>query len=518
MGGEEDAVKRRSGFGRKSVFVVLLGVLAALAVILVPAGSATPGGTYTANLCDFSQLVDNVCPEGVSGAALPGGSTSLYLTLHKTSGSLGSANIGLPAGPATLFEYTGAQIIRGAATPNHTATQVTLRNINLAPGNLVTVKLTLTACTSGTYDWSGTGVIDVKDDGGFNDTSLVRNPPSSLAATLDAANQCHLAVVSGHQPQDTLKNQTITDDLYSNGGPIQVGLYAPSNNLVTIDGSVLASVSGGAPSPTLGGDTTQDLVSGVASFGDLSLNKTNGSPGEPDYTLGFALTGATSATSDGFSIVDAGKKCPGGNCSLSADFGATGGNSTTTSNVSTSFTTAGGLSLAFFTSALPADVTGPAGGCKGFVPTTSAGVTYEVHGTIGTAFITYGLSDKALKDRFGPNYGQKNVPLCVGAQRVTEGGVPIPCNTDTGKPWTGKELDAKGLVASGKFRAAVCDPTTHKWWGIAPNFQDTLPKNTTLEPISIVISSWGSGTALDGTILRLFMIAKPPPWDGNMHG
>jgi hypothetical protein len=516
-------VKRRSEL-IKSPFLLLLAVLAATAVILVPAGSASSSGTYTANIC--ATLVSGDCPEPTpTPPALPGGSTTLFLTLHNTSVSeqLGSADIGLPTGVTdalVAYDVDGAQITGGdPGTATNTASQVTLRDLAVPAGGKVTVQLSVTACTSGAYDWGAAGVIDVKETPDFSGDSSTRTAlSSSLTATLAAANQCHLAVVAGHQPQDTLKNATITDDLFSTGGPIKVGLYAPSNTLVTIDGSVLASVSGGDPSATLGGDPTQDLASGVASFGDLSLNKTNGSPGEPDYTLGFALTGATSATSDGFSIVDAGKKCPAGNCSLPATFGATGGNSTTTSNVSTSFTTAGGLSLAFFTSAIPDDVTGPLGGCKGFVPTTSAGVTYEVHGTIGTAFITYGLSDKALKDRFGPNYGQKNVPLCVGAQRVTEGGAPIPCNTDTGKPWTGKELDAKGLVASGKFRAAVCDLTTHLWWGIAPNFQDTLPKNTTLEPISIVISSWGSGTAPDGTILRLFTIAKPPPWDGSVHG
>jgi hypothetical protein len=521
-------VKRRSGL-ITSPFVLLLAVLAAVAVILVPAGSASPGGTYTANLCDV--LVSGVCPEGATTPpALPGGSTTFYLSLHNTSLSdqLDSATIGVPTGVTNaLFAYDDASIST-AGSASVTATQVTLSGLAVLPGDTVTVELKVTACTSGTYDWGGTVI-------GVDNFTLDNTTPSdnSLTASLATAKQCHLAFVSG-QPQDTVKNLKITDDLYSSGGDLKIGLFDSGDHPVSFDGAcpsgpgcVSVDFSGGDASAALSGTKKQALVvvdgvsGSVASFGDLSLNKNNSAPGTPDYKLDFTLAGATEGSSDGFSIVDAGKKCPGGSCSLPANFGATGDNSTTTSNVSTSFTTAGGLSLAFFTSALPADVTGVAGGCKGFVPTTSAGVTLEIHGTTGTAFITFGLSDQALKARFGPNYGQKNVPLCLGAQRVNSSGTPIPCDAPDGAggpAWTGKELDSIGLVASGKFRAAVCDLTTHLWWAIAPNFQDKLPKNTALEPLSIMISAWGSTVASDGTTLRTFTVKKPNPWDFNGRG
>lgn len=507
-------MKRPSGFGKKSPFVVLLGVLAAVAVILVPAGSATPGGSYTANLCDSSQIVGSVCPEGVSGAALSGGSTSLYLTLHKTSGSLRSASIGLPAGPATLFKYTGAQVVYGSGTPNQTATQVSLSDIDLGTGNLVTVRLDLTACTAGTYNWSGAGVIVAKDDASFTGTVLTRNAPSSLTATLDTANQCHLAVVSGQQPRDALKNVKITNSAFNppppggTGGPIQVGLYTtPGNALLTIAGTVEASRNSGILA-TLGGDTTKDLASGIASFDDLTLNKANGSPGDPDYTLRFHLPGATDATSDGFSIVDAGKQCSGGNCQLQANFAAGGDISTTTSTVSTTFTTAGTLSLSFFTGgAIPA-------GCQNFTPSNSAGVTLRVDGTTGTAFITYGLSDKALKARYGPNYGQPKVPICVGALRVTAAGVKIPCESDSAGGWTGKALGSDGRL-NGQFKTAICDPTTHLWWSVAPTYQDNQTPPG-FAPLSIEITQWGGSG--DGNNLRTFTITKPNPWDFGMRG
>jgi hypothetical protein len=511
LGGEEDVVKRRSKFGKKSPFLLLLGVLAAVAVILVPAGSATPGGTYTANLCDSSQLVSSVCPEGVTAPALPGGSTTVYVTLHNTSGggqTLGSANIALPSTPASaLFEYTNVSASSGTA--NIVSGQIELRNAAVAAGGRVTVTVTLTACTTGTYDWSGLGVIDAKDDGSFAGDGLTQGAPSSLTATLAGANQCHLALTA--QPQDTRKNEAISDDVFSTGDPLEVGLYDPSNNLVDIDGSVTVVKSGGDASALLGGDPSQDLSGGVASFGDLSLNKTNGSPGQADYALVFSLDGATGKTSDGFSIVNAGTTCPGGSCTLPASFGAGGGIFTTTSNVQTSFTTAGNLSLSFFTGgSVPL-------GCSGFTPTSSAGVTLRVEGKTGPALISIGIADKALKARFGPNYGQKDVPICVGAQRLNASGTPIPCESDAGGPWTGKQLDSKGAVASGKFRVAVCDATNHLWWSIAPNFQDPKQPKGGFPAISIVISSWGSATATDGTLLRQFTITKPNPWDYSMR-
>jgi hypothetical protein len=143
-------------------------------------------------------------------------------------------------------------------------------------------------------------------------------------------------------------------------------------------------------------------------------------------------------------------------------------------------------------------------------------VTLNVHGETGTTTIDYGIADKALKKRYGPNYGQPNVPICVGAMRVAAGGAKIPCNSDTGVGWTGKALDTTGRL-NGQFKQAVCDPTTHLWWGIVPTYQDN-PNPPGFPAIEIVISHWGGTTAPDGTNLRLFTITKPNPWDFTMRG
>jgi hypothetical protein len=499
--------------------------------MLVSAGSAaTTTKPYTANLCDSGQLVLSACPEGTTTPpALPGGTAVVYLTLHNTANpqSLGSANIGLPAvlpAGSPQISYASASLPPGAGTVSSTPSLVMLRNLNLASGRSLTVTLTLNTptCISATYDWGAAGVLRVKQSNDFNGppgNDFTRAQPSSLTATVSG--DCHLAVVPNHQPQDTIKSQTITDALFSSGGAVQVGLYDSADNLIQIDGScpsgpgcVTAGFTGGDPSATLSGTKQQPLVDGKAYFGDLKLNKTNV---DSLYALTFSSPGVTGTTSEGFSITDSGQLCNPGTCSLSSTFTGTGSTPTTSSTVSTTFSTTGGLSFTFFTSGLPTAVVGPGGGCQNFVPTSSPGVTLGIHGSTGTAFIDYGISDKALKQRYGPSYGQPNVPICVGAQRLDSTGHKVACDKpDLDGPWTGKALDSTGKP-NGQFSVAVCDPTTHLWWSVAPTFQDN-PSPPGFAPLSILISAWGGSTAPDGTNLRTFTITKPNPWDYSMRG
>ena len=508
-----------------------LPVVAGLAAaILIPAGSATPATTtkpYTANLCDLGQIVtnslgDKVCPEGTTiPPALPGGSADVYLTLHNKANpqSLGSANIGLPTGPGPT-SYASATIYWGSGNVTlPTSTLVKLRNLNLAPGRSLTVQLTLNtpACTSGTYDWGPTGIVQVKQSNDFNGppgNDFTRDPDptkSSLTATLSGGG-CHLAIVPDnpldltHQPKNTIKSQPITDGFLSSGGAIQVGLYDSSHNLVVLDGTCPAGpwcVTASQPS-TLGGHTSRPLQGGVAQFDDLTLATTG------DYTITFT-SGSLSTTSATFSIVDGGCTATDGSCSVTGVFPKTGNTPTTTADATATFAGAGGLSLRFFLQGSP-----PAG-CENFTGTGSAGVDTSVQGSTTGFTITYGLSDKALKQVYGTNYGQPNVPICVGAQRI-ENGHTYTCQEDItrGKGgWTGRVLDPVTHKPNGQFDVAACG-TDGLWWNVAPTFQDSPPAN--LPPISIVISSWGSATAADGTALRTFTITKPPPWDGKCFG
>ena len=234
-----------------------------------------------------------------------------------------------------------------------------------------------------------------------------------------------------------MKDQPITDAPISSGGPIQVGLYDSSNNLVTgVNGScptgggcVTAGYTrgDGDTSATLGGTTSRPLVNGIASFGDLSLDKAsplNDSFEAVAYRLTFASPGVTGTTSDPFAIVETGTACNGA-CTLDAEFLGSGDTTTTTTNVSTNLT--GSLSIQFFGQNLPSAIT-DGGGCDNFIERATSGqfngkaaaaVVINVQGSLtGDTFIDYGIPDKLLKGKYGTNYGQPNVPICVGVQRL----------------------------------------------------------------------------------------------------
>jgi hypothetical protein len=522
---------------RKRTYLRRASLLASLAVVagamLITSGSAAnTTKPYTANLCILGQLIGPACPEGVSPTpTLPGGSSDVYLTIrnHANPQALGSANLGLPTGPS--LSYTGAQITQGGGDATVASTSlVTLRNLNLPPEGLLTVKLTVQtpACSGGTYHWDAPGVIQVKQSNNFNGppgNDFTRVPTSSLTATLAGAGGCHLAIVpdnpavKDHQPKDTAPNQPITDGFLSSGNAIQVGLYDSSHNLVTFTGScpagpgcVTVDRTGGDPTSALSGTKQQALVGGIATFGGLTLDNSSVNL----YALTFSSDPAiTGATSDGFAIVVDDCTVTDGSCSVDGVFPKNGNTPTTTADATATFAGAGSLSLRFFLQGAP-----PAG-CENFTGTGSAGVDAHVQGSTTGMFVTLGLSDKALKQAYGTNYGQPDVPICVGAQRLVNGQT-IPCQNDPAGGWTGKVLDPVTHKPNGLFDSAVCN-ADGLWWNIAPTFQDnpnppSPPNPPNLAPISIVISSWGSATAPDGTALRTFTIFKPPGWDSRGMG
>ena len=174
----------------------------------------------------------------------------------------------------------------------------------------------------------------------------------------------------------------------------------------------------------------------------------------------FASPGVTGTTSDPFAIVETGTAC-NGPCTLDAEFLGSGDTTTTTTNVSTNLT--GSLSIQFFGQNLPSAIT-DGGGCDNFIERATSGqfngkaaaaVVINVQGSLtGDTFIDYGIPDKLLKGKYGTNYGQPNVPICVGVQRlgddpttpVVEANAHIPCDHDS-IPRGRRTLDRQGARA-----------------------------------------------------------------------
>jgi hypothetical protein len=94
------------------------------------------------------------------------------------------------------------------------------------------------------------------------------------------------------QPAGTVAGAAITP-------AVQVSALDPAGNLVpSFTGSVTITFGNNPGGSTLGGTTTVAAVNGVASFGDLSANKTGTS-----YWLTATATGLSSATSSVFNVI-----------------------------------------------------------------------------------------------------------------------------------------------------------------------------------------------------------------------
>jgi len=124
--------------------------------------------------------------------------------------------------------------------------------------------------------------------------------------------------------------------------------------------------------------------------------------------------------------------------------------------------------------------------------------------------IQYGIPTKLIQA--SPNNGNKFVPICAHARRVDAFGIPTNCLLDLLGPFKGRALDANGVL-TGALRDAVCDTATGEWWGILATYQDGVPSAT-----NPIITNWTSGTAPDGTSLRIFTIQVPAPWDWGHSG
>ena len=292
-----------STYGQAVTFTASVGA--------VSPGAGTPTGTVT--------FEDGITPlAGSSTVTLSGGTASFTTTA-------------LIAGPHSItavysgdsnFNYTGFDPGSTAntlpQTVNKASTVTTVYSVSPSPafvGQPITVSYTFSVVAPGAG--SPSGYITV----------LASDGSTCMAAAVVGAGMCTLSpapttagaptftitypgdnnfVASGANGSYTV-NQLVFTAQPSNTG---VGLtIAPAvvitaedssnNTLMTFTGSITLAIGAGAgPATTLSGTTTQNAVSGVATFGGLSINMiANG------YTLvASAAGGVTAATSNAFNI------------------------------------------------------------------------------------------------------------------------------------------------------------------------------------------------------------------------
>jgi hypothetical protein len=265
-------------------------------------GGGTLSGTTPVNaingVATFSDLSINKTGTGYTLSA-----TSTGLTTATSS------NFNITPGPATKLAFTtqpGGTITGGTAFP--TQPVVTVED---ALGNTVTtssLSITLTI-TAGTPTSGGPGTLTCTTDP-LNASSGVATFAGCRINTTGTGYQLHAAATGvtaadssafnvnlgpatklafGTQPSNTVAGSQITP-------AVTVQVQDAGGNVVTTSSASIAMAIGTNPGGgTLSGTTPVNASSGVATFSNLSINKTG-----TGYTLSATSTGLTTATSNTF--------------------------------------------------------------------------------------------------------------------------------------------------------------------------------------------------------------------------
>jgi hypothetical protein len=521
---------RGSGRRRAAVWPVLLGVLAVVAVVLAPSGSANPPSSgvkqYDACLQNVSPLSPAACDGSGAHSVLPGGSTAhLQLTVTNegvSNTTLGSANLDAPAqlpiDTSTVMYAPGSSGGFGI----NSSSEIQLRDLNLAAGSSVTLTFDVTTpCAGNDLAWTIAAKQSNRFNGNGNDFALTLS--TGLVSDI-ATGSCRLAWVT--QPTSTTVNTLITGTPLDPTGPkVAVKAVDGSGNTLTSlnTGTVTLTKTAGTFTSSGGFTGTQaTFVNGIATFDGTQLD----SHGHPLNNLMSSATGSgfrLQASSPGFistpdsdptfAISLSGESCTTSGCPT---FNTTLDGNT---NVDASATGDAFTFLAIGPATAPSSVTGPGGGCANFSTVGAAGFA-ETDGRTGPGgdlLFTYYVNKRLIQKKYGNNNGQQFIPICAGSAQVASDGTVIPCTAQGVPygPWKGKELDSGGNF-DGNTADAVCDRTTGLYWGILGSFQDY----TNSDPSKIIdpstnptVTGWDSNSTY-----RFFYVRVPYPWDFQLKG
>jgi hypothetical protein len=492
--------------------------LAAVAIALTPAGSASPpsSGIKQYNVC----LARSATPATCDTSTLPGGSTvSLTLTItnaNSSTQSLGSMNLdgpldtsGKPIFPINLDPAKGPlpTFLSGSgAFGTNTSGELQLQDLNLAPGSQLSVSFSVTTPCAGSGTWKAPAKQSNRFLGTGNDFTLLSS--NGLTSSVGSSN-CKLVWL--YPPNHANRDATITNTAYTPtvGGDVHyVSVEAVGSDGVTpIDvnsGTASLSKTGGTfdCGPSCGsfsGLTSATFQHGVATFPNLKSAFTGSG-----FTLQASATGfqPTPNSDPPFNISIDGKPCdPGASCSLSNEL--LGGKTDSRLDVSAS----SGLTF-LGVNPYSYDPTSQLCG-PNFVHVSGVAGFEEFHGGAPNGLtVTYYVNQKNINATYGKNVGAQYIPICAGTFRVVNG-VITPCtnpndSTDT-TGWPADEIDSNGRF-TGTVGHAICR-SDGRYWGIVPSFQDKT--NPADGPQTL---SWGS-KVIDGTTYRSFTMAVPSQWD-----
>ena len=246
--------------------------------------------------------------------------------------------------------------------------------------------------------------------------------------------------------------------------------------------------------PTFTGLTSSTFQNGRATFPDLKSAYTG-----TGFTAQASALGLQTAASDPpFVVQQNGTDCLGVDpCLLSAPL---------TNGQVDAAARGGAFAFIAISNTFIDVVNGPTnGGCANFKGGTGF-VESDSRNGDGSLDFTISIPTSYLKKTYGPNFGQPNVPICVGVKRLDGSFQPIDCNTETPGGWADRTLGTDGKP-NGTYGTAQCG-TDGFWYGIVGTKNDPNPPfDSSQVPLITAF-----GTSADG-LSRTFLLHVPAPFD-----
>lgn len=496
---DSDTRRRKAGAKHGGRMLLTLGVLAALAVVFAPGGSASPPASGVKQFDACLQVVSTSSPEctqplSAGDTSMPAGSTvGVSLTIYNDSSNqaIGSADLTAPAG----FSFDLSGVAPSWLGAGSTSTVLELRNLNIAPGGNGTYQFSVTTGCSG-----GTWGLEVKQSNDFS------GPPgndfganATTGLTTDITGGCNLAWKV--EPQSTNTGSLITGTAFDTTGPyvavaavpagcttVDSGSCAPLTSVngvtVTLTQHLGTTVSGGTDGGFTG--TTATLNDGVATFNNL----TGANPGY-GYTLvanGPAGSGFNQSPDSNPFELGSGEACTTSGCPSFTTTLDKNGTNVQASGQGSDF----GFLAVLPSLPYPSDVTAYGGGCAYWQGLGAAGFdAYDQASSSGDIlYFTYLLPWSLVKAN--PNNGVSQPPICA---RTTTGG------------WTSRVLNPDGSY-SNTLGTAV-QGSDGFYYGILPlSPQDHVSANNPQ------ILSWQRVNRVGD----YYTISAGYPWDIGMRG
>ena len=262
-----------------------------------PGGSTLAGTTTVTAVNGVASFGDLSLNKSANGYWLTATATSLSsatsASFNVTSGT--AAQIVFSTEPGTIIaghQFSPAVKVRAFDALGNVATGFT-DNVTLAignnPGGATLSGTNPVAAVSGTATFFDISVNKTGTGYTFTATSGGLGPITSTAFDVTPGNATQL--VFTQQPSNAVAGQTIAP-------AVQVTALDPAGNLVpTFTGNVTIGFGNNPGGSTLGGTTTVAAVSGVATFSDLSLDRSSN-----NYWLVATGTGLSTATSNAFNV------------------------------------------------------------------------------------------------------------------------------------------------------------------------------------------------------------------------